>query len=337
MPVYSLNVFDLDHISTSATGFDDNGGYHFALGVDTVTIAPDATSQAVSVLDTADSSFDDDASTGQTLAGDYTIGGGFFPTGTIIESEYHLLVEDSLGNSYTLQVVTLNEDAFTAYGFVVQGAMPPWNEPLTVVAAYDYGQGVNAYATSTPACFEARTRILTDRGEVEAARLRPGDSLVQALGGVAAVGLVIASRVTPTDRPGLAPVRISAGALGEGRPARDLTVSRQHRIYLPLAGVLVPAHALLDLAGVAVVEGLGHVDYVHLVTARHTVILAEMLPCETFWPGQVAMSGLTAEALDSVRAIMGRAPVPAAPLVNAGYYRRVVAKAPVARELLAPG
>ena len=75
------------------------------------------------------------------------------------------------------------------------------------------------------------------------------------------------------------PVRISAGAFGPGRPARDLLLSPDHAVWLD--GALVPARLLINGAGVRQVER-DRVTYWHVELDRHDVILAEGLPCESF-------------------------------------------------------
>ena len=76
-----------------------------------------------------------------------------------------------------LQFVSVNNDAYNIEGFVVQGAMPPWNQPLTIVGRSDNTDNVYSYAGSTPVCFAANTLIDTALGPRRAGALRPGMAL----------------------------------------------------------------------------------------------------------------------------------------------------------------
>lgn len=323
MAIYSLNYFAMDGISTSnAQGFDHNSGSQFQIGVDTVTLSPGQTAGQISVSDTGNDTLDDDAGSAQVLNGAQDIDGIHYADGTVIEAEYVIKVQDSQGNTYTLQFLSLNNDAFTVHGFVVQGAMPPAGEPLTVVEAHDVVQGVYGYSSSNPACFAAWARISTLRGQVEAGRLRRGDWLHLAGGRSARVEAVL--RTTARfDGPdcGL-PIRLRAGALGQGLPGHDLVLSPQHRVYVTALGALVPARALTVLPRVGVLTGLDRIDYVHVVLGRHDLLLAERLPCESFWPGPVAMAGLSSSVAGRIRRIMGQAPRAAAPMLRVTEARR---------------
>ena len=87
------------------------------------------------------------------------------------------------------------------------------------------------------------------------------------------------------------PIRISAGALGAGRPVRDLVVSPQHRLLLEGPAVerafrekqvLAPAKGLVGLSGVRVMKGKRDVTYYHILLDQHCVIKAEGALTESF-------------------------------------------------------
>ncbi len=137
-----------------------------------------------------------------------------------------------------------------------------------------------------PPCFAAGTRIMTARGEVPVETLRAGDMVVTLglcgpwLRPVRWVGhRVVECRRHP--RPdAVVPVRILAGALGEGVPRRDLVVSPDHALFLE--GALVPAIALVDGHGVRRDHGAGRVRYYHVELDAHDVLLAEGTPAESW-------------------------------------------------------
>lgn len=323
MAIFNLNFFDLGWISTDdPDGFSDNGGYQFNWGVSTVTITPGASEQVVSIEDNVDTNFDDDQDANQVLNGPATLNGITYPDNTWIQSEYMIFVQDSLGNTYDLQFVSAGTDAYNIVGFVIQGAVPPFGEALTVMSTADFPSSSYAYATSAPACFGRKTRVATARGHVRAMDLRPGDVAIMADGSAASIALILSSPLAGTDT---ALIRIRRDAFGPGMPMRDLVLSPQHRVWVPVLGALVPARALTALPRVGTVAPDADEVLIHVVLARHGVLLAEGVACESFWPGPMAMAGLPAPARFQVRRIMGRDPVPAAPMIGVQAARRRLA------------
>lgn len=91
------------------------------------------------------------------------------------------------------------------------------------------------------------------------------------------------------------PVEIKPDAFGEGLPSRRLVLSPQHRVLL-LDGrdeVLAIAKALIPASGVRRMEGVRQVTYHTLLMRSHSVILAQGLAVESFYPGPYALSLLT--------------------------------------------
>ena len=132
------------------------------------------------------------------------------------------------------------------------------------------------------ACFAAGTMIQTPNGERAVEDLRPGDPVVTAGGETRPIRWVgqrridCASHETPHE---VWPVRIAAGALARGVPARDLYLSPDHALFL--SGVLVPARHLINGTGI-VQTPCGAVCYHHVELDEHDVILAESVPVETY-------------------------------------------------------
>jgi hypothetical protein len=75
------------------------------------------------------------------------------------------------------------------------------------------------------------------------------------------------------------PVRVAAGAFGEGRPGRELFLSPDHAVYVE--GVLIPVRCLVNGSTIAQVP-VARVVYHHVELAEHDVLLAEGLPAESF-------------------------------------------------------
>ena len=134
-----------------------------------------------------------------------------------------------------------------------------------------------------PACFTKSTLIATPYGERLVETLAIGDTVSLAHGGNAAVKW-IGRQTTPlssalTDES--LPVLIRAGALGENIPSQDLYVSPDHAMLVD--DTLIHAHALVN--GHSIVQlstWSGDVEYYHIETERHEIILANGAPAETF-------------------------------------------------------
>ena len=144
-------------------------------------------------------------------------------------------------------------------------------------------------------CFTPGTLILTARGQVAIEDLAVGDLIVTRDHGLQPLRWVGQRDLSLADlivQPQLQPVRIAAGALGPGLPARNLLVSPQHRMLLEGARaellfgdaeVLVAATHLTSLAEVNPVLARG-VRYIHLLFDTHELIEAEGAWTESFQP-----------------------------------------------------
>ncbi len=188
------------------------------------------------------------------LAGGTIVGGG-----TVNGS-------DQLVVSNSTQTVTLQLDTGENYtGFIF--ATGP-----------DSGTGTDLTAT----CFCRGTRIQTDRGEVAVEDLAIGDQVVTLSGEAKPIKWIghraFDGRFIAGNRMVL-PIRVAAGALAEGVPARDLWVSPEHALYLD--GLFLPAR-LVNGATIRQEESVDRLEYFHIELDTHDVILAEGAPAETF-------------------------------------------------------
>jgi hypothetical protein len=134
-----------------------------------------------------------------------------------------------------------------------------------------------------PPCFVAGTRIAVERDEVAVEQLCVGDRVRVVLGSTAMPVVWIGHRhIDCTRHPkpsNVWPVRIAAGALGAGRPHRDLFLSPDHAVYFD--GVLIPVKYLINRTTIEQVP-VDEVTYYHLELSRHDVLLAEGLPAESY-------------------------------------------------------
>ena len=137
--------------------------------------------------------------------------------------------------------------------------------------------------TLVPPCFCAGTEIETAVGPVAVEALRIGDIVITNEGKTAPVRWIGRRAVAPhfMDPLKFMPIRIKAGALAEGVPARDLLLSPDHAVLVD--GVLAQAGALVN--GSSIVRETTAPEsftYYHIELADHALILAEGAAAETF-------------------------------------------------------
>ncbi len=131
-------------------------------------------------------------------------------------------------------------------------------------------------------CFVRGTLIATPSGEIAVEALVAGDLVLTVSGGTAPLVWAGHRRVDIGRHPRpdeVRPVRLSAGALAENVPARDLTVSPDHNLFLE--GVLIPAKCLVNGSTVVQLD-VSSVTYHHIELAAHDLVLAEGTPAETY-------------------------------------------------------
>lgn len=166
------------------------------------------------------------------------------------------------GNTYTQNLVS----AFTGETFTL---------------ANDGSGG--ALITGEPACFFAGTRLATPHGEIAVEDITPGTVLKTVAGELKPVRWLGRSEVSTrfADPLRVLPIRITAGALGENVPMRDLLVSPDHAVFID--GVLVQAGALVDSVSILPEANVPDVfTYYHVELATHELLLAEGAAAESF-------------------------------------------------------
>ncbi|MEQ9257886.1 MAG: Hint domain-containing protein [Roseovarius sp.] len=327
MADYSIHVLGESQITVtggkSLDGVTQGDGSH--LVGETITIDT-LRGQEIHISDGNDSDIvfaDNDGN--QTLDGDQVIDGVSYRDGAKIEAEYRFTLRDeTTGEEYEVIAVNIVNSS-PAYGTIEALAfvdrVPPKGVPLKVVGASE-GPNNNPNNNTAveeqeiaPICFAAGTLIDTPEGPREVEMLEPGASVRRADGTTAVVRRAFRRRLGPENlerNPKLRPVRIAAGALGEGLPRRELRVSRQHRMLVSsrvaermfgAREVLIPAIRLVGLPGVEIDETACGMTYVHLVFDRHEVILAEGAPSESLFLGPQALKALDAEVREEILAI----------------------------------
>lgn len=210
---------------------------------------------------------------------------------------------------------------------------------------------LQSYATFTPPpysafpCFVAGTLIETAEGLLPVEALRPGMRVRTRDHGPRPLLWVGASRLGGrllAMRPDLGPVLVRAGAMGQGRPQRDLLVSPQHRILLSGAGIelrfghpemLAPAAALVGLPGIERAPRRAGVEYWHLLFDGHEILYSEGLETESFLPAGTIRDAMAPTQRAEIMALLpgleeGDAPFPPArPILRAFEARSLIPRA----------
>lgn len=333
MAVFTVYTLEQSNITISGgaqlSGISQGNGSH--LVGETITLNNNSW-EAVELDDSNDSNFGDSDSS-QRLEDAISYDGTSYSSGLRVEAEYSLTVQDPDGNTYTMLGFNINEPGVTSYATVEglafvggEGEFPPIGVPLTVVANAE-GPNVAFDDLATPPCFTAGCLIATPDGPVAVEDLAVGDLVLTADRGaqpIRWVGRRAFSAAQVAAQENLRPVRITAGALGEQLPTRDLLVSRQHRMLVQSkvaermfgrTEVLVPAVKLTALPGIYIDTDVPEVTYFHLLFDQHEVIFAEDAPSESLFTGPEAWKAMGPEARDEILAIfpeLGEAGQPAA-------------------------
>jgi hypothetical protein len=169
------------------------------------------------------------------------------------------------------------------------------------------------YDNTNVVCFTAGTLIGTLLGPVRVEDLKAGDDVLTLDTGTQKIRWIGSTHRDSIDLaadPKLRPVRISAGALGEGLPAQDLLVSRQHRVLVrsPIAQrmfdsseVLLPAIKLIDLDGIDIAEDVDAVEYFHILFDRHEIVCSNGAWSESLFIGPEALQAVPPASAQEIK------------------------------------
>lgn len=295
----------------NALPIEANGGTAAGSGNYTLQLKPGATPTLIEVTDD-DLIFDEIDST-QSLTNTINLDGNSYSAGTTINTAYDLTNSDT-----DHQVTTFH---FGGDGYQ-QGSVDGLVSTIPLEEGVEYNfdsrrtshQEDNRYEDFV-ACFTTGAAIETKRGLIYVQDLVVGDMILTLDNGFQPLRLILQRSVSSTDlaeKPKLRPVRITAGALGQGMPARDLLVSPQHRFltHSPIAKrmfgeaeVLISAKKLTALPGIWVEEACEKVVYYHLVMDQHEIVYAEGAPTESYFFGKMALLTLGSEARIEMEAL----------------------------------
>ncbi|SPF80391.1 Hint domain-containing protein [Pseudoprimorskyibacter insulae] len=154
------------------------------------------------------------------------------------------------------------------------------------------------------ACFTDGTLIKTARGDIPVEDIRVGDMVLTRDNGFCPVRWSGGRHFTFRDlrqSEHLCPIRIRAGALGPGRPQRDMLLSPQHRVMLSgptamlwfgEAEVLIAAKDLVKVPGISQVQPRRGVSYRHIMFDQHEIVESDGIWSESFQPGSQTVGAL---------------------------------------------
>ncbi len=150
-------------------------------------------------------------------------------------------------------------------------------------------------------CFTPGTMLRGAAGEVAVECIQPGDLLMtvdHGLQPVRWVGTRTISTAELASKPNLRPIIVRKHAFGN---QRKMIVSPQHGLVATLGSqdVLVRAKLAADVLGgkwARIDQSLAPITYVHIMFEHHELVIAEDAPTESFYPGPIAISGLSSPA-----------------------------------------
>lgn len=170
---------------------------------------------------------------------------------------------------------------------------------------------------TTNICFTQGTLFDTPTGPQPVERLRPGDLLQTKDNGAQEIRWIWARRRSLAKiqaNPALNAIQISKGALGNGLPKRELTVSRHHRLMLAskiaqrMYGkpeVLIAAKDLTGIKGILTAPIKGAITYYHILMSRHEILFAHGAPAESLYLGKEALHSMAPDARAELCQIFG--------------------------------
>ena len=160
-------------------------------------------------------------------------------------------------------------------------------------------------------CFVEGTKIATINGPIAVEDLEIGDMVRTMDAGFQPIRWIGSKTLRASDlkrSPHLKPITIAKNAFGKRGPARQLTLSPQHRVMLSnwqttlTTGESEVLVAVKHLINDRTIQGVSpdNVTYFHLMFDQHQVIFAEGLAVESFHPGDYILSQSDEEVLAEI-------------------------------------
>jgi ELWxxDGT repeat protein len=183
----------------------------------------------------------------------------------------------------TAQILFQATDGTNGFELWITDGTTAGTSLLKDIVAGSGSSSPSSFAVLTAPCFVTGTLIATPDGQRPVESLRKGDLVLTHAGKVRPVNWVGLRHLDLTQHPApqaACPIRITAGALADGIPVRDLRVSPEHAMYL-LDG-LVPARFLVNGATILRETDCRRVTYHHIQLETHDILVAEGAPSESY-------------------------------------------------------
>lgn len=353
MPIYQVRLFAADNfLNPQNPGFlpAEDASFLSSLTIgQTMTYQGGGEQLIIRIDDPAvgNATFDE-AQTNQRLVVDppatsISFGGTTYANNQIVTPTWTIVFTGSDGQTYTLTSFNFsgNTEGEIPDGAFFEGAVPPPGTVLTVQQEINpTGPNSRPYEDFF-VCFEAETLIETTLGPIRALDIKVGTEVLtgpdRTPKPVRWVGHRHCEASELAAAPKLRPVRIAAGALGSDLPARDLWVSRQHRMLVRsriaermfgALDVLVPAVQLVGLPGIDVDLTRESVTYVHFLCDNHEIVWAEGAATESLLTGPEALRAMSDAARDEILTLFpelaANGLVPARPITQGQEARSLV-------------
>lgn len=229
-------------------------------------------------------------------------GGGDSPGGYVFSplstTDYGILTYNTTDGTFTF---TIDRDAVKASG-------TDQSVTFTITGTSGSRTDTDTVTINILICVNRGTLIETEGGPSKVEDLGIGDFVKTLDSGLQPICWIGSRRISGYEiarDPSLRPIRITAGALGDETPSRDLLVSPQHRIllsdwraeyYFAEQSVLAPAKGLLNDHSILIESNPGTVEYFHILFDNHQIIFTEGALSESFHPGPYSMREIDSDA-----------------------------------------
>ena len=193
-------------------------------------------------------------------------------------------------------------------------------------------------------CFASGTLIHTAEGAVPVEHLQVSDHILTYDQGYQPLRWIGSCSLTPAQlqaNPKLLPTLIRADALGPGYPKQDLIVSPQHRVLAASAivrrmfgrrDVLIPAHKLLPLDGVGILDDpTSGLTYWHLLFDDNQIVWSNGAPTESLFTGPEALKAVSPASAAEIKTLFPRLSEPG---FKPAFARHIPAKGRLMRKLV---